>query len=237
MDYKIILVYVIITLLIIVFTIFISNGLINNYPAIKPGKILKQPVFGLNTTECKNSVLSCNTKDIGVYNNFEDIVIDGETLNPGDQFCQNTCKEGKNQKMRCMQKNDYKTLTEEGGLLNNNDFVCVEKGIKDKSHECNFKHGGEYAFTGYGEDSQGWKCFCAWPQYAGGIGCDEINPGVCGSHGENGSGEFNWDASLKIPEDVVCDCKEGYVLMKSLEGKPDICVKEDMESFYKDLYY
>ena len=52
----------------------------------------------------------------------------------------------------------------------------------------------------------------------------------------SGSGTFDWDATKEPPEDATCNCKPGYVLLKSQEGKPDICVKNENKSFYNDVY-
>lgn len=227
-----IVIFIIITL----FTIFVTNGIIGKYPVPNTTTILKQPVFGINTTKCTNSILSCDSKDIGSYNKLDPILNEDGTVKEtvNDQFCQNTCKEGKNTDMKCMVISNTAIKSNDATTEYNKESICVTKDTHDNvSGTCNFKNGGRLAWTGAG-DQQEWSCICNWPQYAGGENCEKINPGVCGS---TEAGTFEWDGTMQIPEDGICECNDGFTLMRSLEGKAQICVKKGNETYYKDLYF
>ena len=110
---------------------------------------------------------------------------------------------------------------------------CVQDTSEDDFRTCNKKYGGVMAWTGQGEsDQQGWQCYCNWPQYSATNNCVELNPNICG-----GKGTLDWDATQgQSPEKIACKCDDGYVGMRSLEGKPEICVLDKNKTFYLGLY-
>lgn len=230
-------VYVILFLIITgLITIFITNGIIGKYPSTNTDVILKQPVFGIHKTQCTDSMISCESKDIGIYNNLNPILNEDGTVKEtvNDQFCQDSCKEGTSTDMKCMLKSDYVSQLDDATIVNTTESVCVSKDTHDSvSGKCNLKNGGKLVWTGAGEEQE-WSCMCNWSQYAGGENCEKINPGVCGS---TEAGTFVWDGTTHIPEDGICECNVGFTLMRSLEGRAQICVKKGNETFYKDLYY
>lgn len=190
---------------------------------------IKNPVFGLDAQKCSKLPVRCNDEDIGMYTELESI----EGVSNNDRFCANTCSEtlaGKT--FKCLPASDF-VKVEDNAEVHVNDHYCVQTEIEDDFRNCNKKYGGVMAWSGEGAtESQSWKCFCNWSQYAGGDNCTKLNPQVCG-----GNGSFKWDATTgQTPESVMCECDPGYVLMKSLVGKPDICVKESNATMYNDLY-
>ena len=191
---------------------------------------IKNPVFGLDSAKCSKLPVRCNDEDIGMYSEIEP---SANEMSNKDLFCANTCSETASGKtFSCLPASDY-VKVEDDAEIHVNDHYCVENESKDAFTSCNKKYGGVMAWTGQGiTDQQEWKCFCNWPQYAGGDNCRELNPQVCG-----GAGTFEWNATEgQTPESVNCECDEGYVLMRSLEGKPDICVKQENATMYNDLY-
>ena len=66
---------------------------------------------------------------------------------------------------------------------------------------------------------------------------DEPNfPSKC-SKPDSSSGKFIWSATTNIPENVICQCDEGFTRLASYEGFPDICVNKNDTQFYLDTYY
>ena len=72
--------------------------------------------------------------------------------------------------------------------------------------------------------------------------CKEDGEGYCSlidetSTNGNGVGTFDWSASENIPEDISCDCKDGYTRLIPLNEGVEICVLENDIQFYLDTYY
>jgi hypothetical protein len=219
------------TVLVIIITIFIANGFTEKpHVNTQQADILKNTVIGTNSLLCNDGeVVNCNNEDIGAY-----LTSNG---GGGDEYCSSICRETESGiNMVCAVAND-KTELVNGQNKHTNNRVCMPSSSKEFTKECDFKHGGELVWTGStNSDNMGWQCMCQWPQYAGGENCKDINPGVCGSHGKDKAGVFDWDASVSPPELVNCKCNTGYTWMKSLEGKADICVKTIDANLYLDLY-
>lgn len=193
-----------------------------------PDISIKNPVFGLNGAKCNKLPVKCGLGDIGVYALVNEV--EGGPSKQ-DQYCSNTCVD-KDTKFECLQGSNY--VTREGDAeINVEDYYCVDTNLSNKFGACNKKYGGVMAWAGKGDvDQQGWECYCNWPQYAATENCRELNPHICG-----GKGVLEWDATRgDSPEDIDCICKEGHILMKSLEGKPDICVLKENAPMYNDTY-
>lgn len=128
----------------------------------------KNPVFGLDSLKCNKIRVRCNDEDIGMYSELESI--DGMSNN--DQFCANTCSETLSGKtFKCLPSSDFVEV-QDNAEVHVNDHYCVLTENEEAFNSCNKKYGGVMAWTGEGtSDTQGWRCFCNWPQYAGGDNC------------------------------------------------------------------
>jgi hypothetical protein len=195
-----------------------------------PDVKIKNPVFGMDGAECMDEPVRCNDEDIGAYMDIDE---PEDGVSRQDLFCSNICSEtslGKN--FKCLPASDYAEFKDDY-KLHVNDHYCVEDKSNQAFKECNKKYGGVMAWTGKGEaDQQGWDCYCNWSQFASTDNCKDLNPNICG-----GKGTFDWDATQgQSPEDVRCVCDDGYTTMRSLEGKPEICVKNGNKTYYMGLY-
>lgn len=189
---------------------------------------IKNPVFGLDGAKCTKEPVRCNAEDIGAY---VDLDASDDGRSKGDRFCSDICSE-KSSGFKCIAASDYAEFKDDF-KAHVNDHYCVQDTSEDAFRACNKKYGGVMAWTGKGEaDQQEWQCYCNWPQYAATDNCTKLNPNICG-----GNGTLDWDATQgQSPEKIACKCDDGYVGMRSLEGKPEICVKEDNKTFYLGLY-
>jgi len=78
---------------------------------------------------------------------------------------------------------------------------------------CNEKLGGVWVWSG-----TKWFCTCAYPEIAGGKGCQKVNPNVC--HG----GKYTFDARKGQPPNVKdCQCKKGSFRFLNSRSIP-VCV-------------
>lgn len=227
-------------ILIILLTVLISSGINDESSYTQKDFVLKTPVYTSTMDDCDANHIGCNGADddwCGSYcgdNSFKCLNNSISGIQGSSDFCVRDYPDG-----------------EKPALDPNN----IPSDFETLSSMCYSKHGGQILWTGEGE-GQGWTCSCAWPDYAAGdaeyeqeegsdkwtlktAACENVNPGVCG--GENAADieqwKSDWDAKLNIPEEVDCNCKSGYILLRSIAGGPQICAKEENLSFYKDLYY
>ena len=128
--------------------------------------------------------------------------------------CENSCDDSDPlAQMKCIVLDD---INPQGGSgINGGGAVCLPGNPGENIH-CNTKNGGVYVWTGWGfTDNQDWDCYCMYPEYFGGPGCEKINSDVCSG------GNVDLGRMIGEPTSDICKCPEGTeLLLRAGAGTP-----------------
>lgn len=134
-----------------------------------------------------------------------------EIRTPCDPQDSNSCAHSCNEtELKCLNL-DAITPSPSGKAINGGGYVCLPE-IPEIT--CNLQNGGVYVWTGWGfTDSQQWDCFCQYPEFFGGSGCQTPNPDLC----SGGTIDYSQlEKGANSPTSEICQCPSGT--MKLLRG-------------------
>lgn len=136
--------------------------------------------------------------------------------NPKDpNSCNNACTE---EQLECVLLDNINPPG--GGKINGGGAVCLKGYPKIK---CNINHGGVYVWTGYGfADHADWECYCMYPEFFGGPGCQNLNADIC-TGGTVDLGKMNG----MEPTSDICTCPPGSVKMIRGDSGTPYCESND----------
>jgi hypothetical protein len=173
----------------------------------------------IDTLSKKNKLTNTSPTMINPVNNplAKDCLSERVACNPKDpSSCSKSCNNV--QEMKCVILDNI--TSPEGKAINGGGYVCLEDYPTIK---CNIDKGGVYVWTGYGfTNNQTWDCYCMYPEFFGGPGCETVNPDICAG-GTVDVSKLNGSE----PTSDICTCPPGTTLLLRGDTNTPYCESTD----------
>jgi len=145
-----------------------------------------------------------------------------EIRTPCDPQDPNSCAHSCNEtELKCLNLNAI-TPSPAGKAINGGGYVCLPE-IPQLT--CNLQNGGVYVWTGWGfTEEQGWDCYCMYPEFFGGSGCENPNPDLCSGGTIDYSQLQNGTSS---PTSEICKCPSGTMMLLRGSSNTPYCESID----------